>query len=142
MSQVFMASDHAGFALKNLLVAYVHRMGHAVIDLGCDSEAACDYPDFAQLAVGHVLKEGHFGILICGSGVGMAIAANRHPGIRAVVCHETFSATMSRRHNDANVLCMGSRIVGVGVAEAVILAFLGAAFEGGRHGQRLAKIDR
>lgn len=141
MAKIFLASDHAGFALKNHLVALVSKLGHEAIDLGCHTEASCDYPDYAHLAAEKILAESALGILVCGSGVGISIAANRHPGIRAVVCSEPFSSEMARRHNDANVLCMGSRVVGIGLAEKLAEAFLNATFEGGRHAGRVSKIE-
>ncbi len=141
MSTIVFASDHAGFALKNHLVAYAKGLGHACIDVGTSSESSCDYPDFGHEGARRVLAEGSLGIFVCGSGIGISIAANRHPGIRAVVCSEPFSAEMSRRHNDANVLCMGARVVGVGLAEKLVDAFLGASFEGGRHAGRVEKIE-
>jgi ribose 5-phosphate isomerase B len=141
VATIVFASDHAGFALKNHLVAYTKTLGHEVVDVGTHSEASCDYPDFAHAAAAKILADRTLGILVCGSGIGISIAANRHAGIRAVVCSEPFSAEMARRHNDANVLCMGSRVVGIGLAEKLVDAFLGASFEGGRHAGRVAKIE-
>lgn len=142
MSTIVFASDHAGFALKTQLLAYAKGLGHECHDVGTHSEASCDYPDFAHAGASKVLAEGCLGIFVCGSGIGISIAANRHPGLRAVVCSEPFSAEMARRHNDANVLCMGSRVVGPGLAERLVDAFLGNAFEGGRHQGRVQKIER
>lgn len=142
MSTIVFASDHAGFALKNHLLAYAQGLGHACVDVGTHTESSCDYPDFAHAGAAKILEQGCLGIFVCGSGVGISIAANRHPGIRAVVCSEPFSAEMARRHNDANVLCMGSRVVGPGLAEKLVDAFLGASFEGGRHAGRVQKIER
>ena len=141
MATIVFASDHAGFALKKHLVAYVKGLGHEVDDVGTHEESSCDYPDFGHAGATKILATGNLGIFVCGSGVGISIAANRHAGIRAVVCSEPFSAEMARRHNDANVLCMGSRVVGVGLAEKLVDAFLGASFEGGRHAGRVAKIE-
>jgi ribose 5-phosphate isomerase B len=136
------ASDHAGFSLKEQLKRLLEAMAVSFEDLGTHAEARCDYPDYAH-AVARGIAEGRYrlGVLVCGSGIGMSMAANRHPGVRAALCTEGYAARMSREHNDANVLCMGSRIVGPGVAEEILRAFLEARFEGGRHGSRVAKID-
>jgi ribose 5-phosphate isomerase B len=136
------ASDHAGFALKEQLKRSLEAMAVPFQDLGTHGEARCDYPDFAH-AVARGIAEGRYrlGILVCGSGIGMSMAANRHPGVRAALCTEGYAARMSREHNDANVLCLGSRIVGPGVAEEILRAFIEARFEGGRHASRVAKID-
>ncbi len=134
--------DHAGLELKRGLVAELEKRGLQVRDFGTDSGDSCDYPDFAHaLAQGIERGEIALGLLVCGTGVGMAIAANRHPGVRAVVCSETFSARMAREHNDANVLCLGARVIGAGVAAEVLDAFLSASFAGGRHAGRVAKIE-
>ena len=139
---ILIASDHAGFELKRTLRAYLEGKGHEVRDLGVDSETSVDYPDFAhRLAGGIGSGEGELGILICGTGIGMSMTANRHPGVRAALCHDAYTAEMARRHNDANVLCMGGRVLGAGVAEQVTDVFLGTEFEGGRHQRRVGKID-
>lgn len=143
MAQQFgVASDHAGLDLKRALVEELQKRGLSVRDFGTDSSASCDYPDFAH-AVGNALAKGEIAqaLLVCGTGVGMSIAANRHSAVRAVVCSEPFSARASRAHNDANVLCIGARVVGVGTAIEIVDAFLGTSFEGGRHAGRVAKID-
>jgi len=139
---VALASDHAGFALKEQLKRSLEAMAVAFEDLGAHDEARCDYPDFAH-AVARGIAEGRYrlGVLVCGSGIGMSMAANRHAGVRAALCTEGYAARMSREHNDANVLCLGSRIVGSGVAEEILRAFIEARFEGGRHASRVAKID-
>ena len=143
MTRLVVASDHAGWSLKQVLVIALRERGHEVEDVGTDGEGSVDYPDFAHRAAERVAAgEGTLGVLVCGSGVGMSIAANRHPSVRAVVCTESYSATMARRHNDANVLCLGARVVGAGLAEQIVEAFLGASFEGGRHARRVAKIER
>jgi len=136
------ASDHAGLELKRQLVVELAQRGIAVQDFGTTTGDSCDYPDFAH-AVGHALTRGDVvrAILVCGTGVGMSIAANRHAAVRAVVCSEPLSARMARQHNDANVLCIGARVVGLGTAIDILDAFLGAAFEGGRHAARVAKIN-
>jgi len=134
--------DHAGLALKNALRTALEQRGELVQDVGTYSEASCDYPDFAHaVASGVASGRYRFGLLVCGTGVGMAIAANRHPGVRAVVCGESFSAKMSRSHNDANVLCLGARVIGPGVALEILDVFLATAFEGGRHAARVGKIE-
>ena len=136
------ASDHAGLELKRQLVAELAQRGIAVQDFGTTTGDSCDYPDFAH-AVGHALTRDDVAraILVCGTGVGMSIAANRHAAVRAVVCSEPLSARMARQHNDANVLCIGARVVGLGTAIDILDAFLGASFEGGRHAARVAKIN-
>ncbi|MFT3922728.1 MAG: ribose 5-phosphate isomerase B [Myxococcales bacterium] len=136
------ASDHAGLELKKVLVAELERRGFEVQDFGTHGTASCDYPDFAH-ALGRAVEEGSVarGLLVCGTGVGMSIAVNRHAGVRAVVCSEPLSARMSRKHNDANVLCVGARVVGSDTALDILDAFLGAEFEGGRHAGRVAKIN-
>jgi ribose 5-phosphate isomerase B len=142
MKRIIVGADHAGLSLKTAMVEALRARGYEVDDIGTHDAASCDYPDFAH-AVAHAIREKRhsLGLLVCGSGVGMAIAANRHRGVSAVVCSEPYSAAMSRRHNDANVLCLGGRVVGVGLAEQILDAFLGASFEGGRHAPRVKKID-
>ena len=140
--QLGVACDHAGLELKRALVTELEKRGIAVRDFGTTTSDSCDYPDFAH-AVGRAVEAGEIerAILICGTGVGMSIAANRHAAVRAVVCSEPLSARMARQHNDANVLCIGARVVGVGTAIDIMDAFLGATFEGGRHATRVAKIN-
>lgn len=142
MKPIGVASDHAGLELKRQLMAELAQRGIPVQDFGTTTGDSCDYPDFAH-AVGHALARGDVAraILVCGTGVGMSIAANRHAAVRAVVCSEPLSARMARQHNDANVLCIGARVVGLGTAIDIVDAFLGAAFEGGRHAARVAKIN-
>jgi ribose 5-phosphate isomerase B len=137
-----MASDHAGLELKRALVAELEKRGVVIREFGTTTSDSCDYPDFAH-AVGRAIKGGEIegAILVCGTGVGMSIAANRHAAVRAVVCSEPLSARMARQHNDANVLCIGARVIGVGTAIGIVDAFLAAEFEGGRHAMRVAKID-
>jgi ribose 5-phosphate isomerase B len=134
-------ADHAGLELKRVLAAELQKRGLSVVDFGTHSSESCDYPDFAQ-ALGSALARGEIerGLLVCGTGVGMSIAANRNPAVRAVVCSEPLSARMARSHNDANVLCLGARVIGEGTALDVLSAFLGASFEGGRHARRVAKL--
>jgi ribose 5-phosphate isomerase B len=142
VSPIAIASDHAGFALKEALKLALEKWGVRFEDLGTNSEASTDYPDFARaLAHGVVAGKYRLGVLVCGTGLGMAMAANRHRGVRAAPCTDAYAARMTRQHNDANVLCLGSRIVGVGVAEDILKSFLDATFEGGRHAGRVAKIE-
>ncbi len=140
--QVAIGSDHGGYALKEYLKPYIAEMGHELIDVGCFSEDSVDYPEQAR-AVTELVSQGNAdrGILICGTGIGMSIAANRMPGIRAALCHEIFTAVMSRRHNDANVLCMGGRVTGPGLALEMVKAWFSTDFDGGRHQRRLNMID-
>lgn len=136
------AADHGGVHLKGSLVELLTKDGHAVQDLGTHEEKSVDYPDFAH-ALAKLVAGGEVerGILVCGSGVGMSIAANRHAGVRAVVCSETYSAKMSRQHNDANVLCLGERVVGPGLAWDIVRIWLAEVAEGDRHATRRAKIE-
>ena len=139
-TKILIASDHAGFSLKKFLITELDALGFKTIDLGCSSaEKSFDYPDFAH-KLGAKLKN-EFGILICGSGIGISIAANRHKNVRAALCHNTKVAKLARLHNDANVLCLGARIVKEKSALAIAKAFLDSKFEGERHERRVAKIN-
>ncbi len=141
--KIAIGSDHAGFNLKREIVALLDQMSVEVEDFGTHDTAAVDYPDVAR-PVARAVARGDFdrGILICGTGIGVSIAANKVKGVRAALCHDTFSAHSSREHNDSNVLCMGERVVGVGVALDVVRAWLGARFSGEpRHVRRVAKIE-
>ncbi|HOV79203.1 MAG TPA: ribose 5-phosphate isomerase B [Bacillota bacterium] len=140
--KVAVASDHGGFRLKEEIVGFFRENGIEYEDLGTYSEDAVDYPDIA-LAVAEALTKGEFerAVLCCGTGIGVAIAANKVPGIRAALCHDTFSARMSREHNDANVLTMGQRVIGPGLAREIVSTWLQAEFLGGRHARRLDKIN-
>ena len=138
----YIATDHAGFAIKSFVVTYLQTQGHTVVDLGPANDERVDYPDFAQKCAKSVLEDkGSFGILICGTGIGISIAANKIKGIRAALCHDAYTASMSRAHNDANILCFGERVVGKGVIESILDAFSTTSFEGGRHANRVAKIE-
>jgi len=141
-AQLGVACDHAGLELKRALITELNERGIAVRDFGTTTKDSCDYADYAH-AVGRAIQVGEIerAILVCGTGVGMSIAANRHTAVRAVVCSEPFSARMSRQHNDANVLCIGARVVGTGTAIDIVDAFLNGTFEGGRHAARVSKID-
>jgi ribose 5-phosphate isomerase B len=141
MAIVALASDHAGVDLKSDLGEELRRLGHEVLDFGPATTASVDYPDFAVKVAGAVTSSrAALGVLVCGTGIGMSITANKVPGIRAAVCRSEFEARMARMHNDANVLCLGQRVTGVGLAVGVLRAFLEASFEGGRHATRVEKI--
>ncbi len=141
--KIFAGSDHGGFLLKKTLVRRLTELGHEVVDLGTDSENSCDYPDFAHAVAEQILKEpGSKGVLTCGSGIGISIAANRHAGIRAALCHNSLEAALSRQHNDANVLVMGGRLVGEALALDILERFFSTSFEGGRHQTRVEKIEQ
>ena len=138
---IALASDHAGFALKEALKEKLTSEGHHVKDLGTHDEESVDYPDFGfDLAHSLQNEEAKWGIAICGSGIGISIAANRLPGVRAALCTSPELATLARQHNDANVLALGSRVIDQETAFACVDAFLGTAFEGGRHIQRVEKL--
>ncbi len=136
------ASDHAGFALKEEVTKYLVSKGHSVEDFGCYEEESCDYPDFAQPLCEAVLASiCERGILICGTGLGMSYTANRYSGIRAALCVTPYMAEMSRAHNDANVLVLGSRVIDGAAARDIIEVWLKTPFEGGRHLRRIQKIE-
>ncbi len=136
--KIAIGSDHGGFALKKVVLAYLSTLGHDIQDVGCFSHESVDYPGFADLVCGMVVKgEADKGILICGTGIGMSMAANKHADIRAALCSEQYTASMSRKHNDANILCMGERVTGPGVAEEIVRTWLSTSFEGGRHLHRI-----
>jgi len=138
----YIGTDHAGVELKDWTVELLQSKGHEVVDFGPYSKDRVDYPDYAHKVARAVIEESAAqGILICGSGIGMSMAANKHHGIRAALCHDAYTAMVAREHNDANILCFGERIVGKGVAESIIDAWLANSFEGGRHIQRVEKIE-
>ncbi len=138
----YIATDHAGIDLKDYTVELLKAKGHEVVDMGPFSKDRVDYPDFAHKVAEAVLADPTSqGILICGSGIGMSMAANRHAGIRAALCHDAYTATVARGHNDANILCFGERIVGKGVAESILDAWIAGSFDGGRHCGRVEKIE-
>jgi ribose 5-phosphate isomerase B len=143
MDYIFLGCDHAGFALKQNLVKLLQSLSLTVKDLGCNcEEISVNYPDYAYQVVQAILTNpGSRGILICGTGLGMSIAANRFPGIRAALCQELYTARMSRLHNDANLLVMGGRIVGPGLAQEIVNVWLSTPFEGGRHQERLNQLE-
>jgi ribose 5-phosphate isomerase B len=139
--KIAIASDHAGFDLKIQLKQELEKLGFEPLDLGTDGPASVDYPDFGnKLAAALKAGDARRGVLVCGSGIGISIAANRHAHVRAALCHDALSARLSRQHNDANVLCLGARLIGVDVARDCLAVFLGTDFEGGRHQNRVAKL--
>ncbi len=140
--KIVIAADHAGFELKEYVRDLLLRLGHEVTDEGTHSTESVDYPDYADRACGTLLSgAAERAVLVCGSGVGMSMAANRHRGIRAVLCTDLYLARFSRLHNDSNVLCLPGRLMGKGLAEEVVKTWLDAPFEGGRHQRRIAKLD-
>lgn len=141
MPEIHIGSDHAGVALKTLLSRELAALGFTVVDHGSHSEESCDYPAIAHQLCGQVEREDSRGILICGTGIGMSIAANRHRGIRAALCGNELQARLARRHNNANVLCLGARVTGSELAIAIMAAFLESSFEGGRHQRRIDAIN-
>ena len=139
--KIAIGCDHGGFELKNEIIKFLEGENHDVKDFGTYSVDSCDYPDIAlPVAEAVVAKEYEFGILICGTGIGIGISANKVPGIRAALCSDTFSAHATREHNNANILTMGQRIVGTGLALDIVKTFLSSKFEGGRHQNRIDKI--
>lgn len=140
--KISVGSDHGGFDLKQEVADFLRQQGHAVVDAGCDSLQSVDYPDFAG-TVCELVRSGECerGILICGTGIGMSIAANRYREIRAALCHEGFTARMSREHNNANVLCLGARVIGPALALDIVGQWLATEFAGGRHQRRLDMLS-
>lgn len=140
--RIAIGCDHAGVELTRLLISSV-LSAHNVIDVGIDCMGLVDYPDVAKQVADKVIAlDADRGILICGTGIGMAMAAGRFSGIRAATCNDIYSAEMSRRHNDANILCLGARVVGAGVAEGIARVWLSTPFDGGRHKNRVSKIEQ
>ncbi|MGI6150229.1 MAG: ribose 5-phosphate isomerase B [Firmicutes bacterium] len=140
--RIAIGSDHGGFQAKAEIIRFLQQEQHAVDDFGTHSAESCDYPDIAH-KVAEAVAAGTYdcGILICGTGIGVSIAANKVPGIRAALCNDTYSARMARAHNNSNVLCMGARVLGVGLMEDIVRAYLAGEFEGGRHQRRVDKIE-
>ncbi len=141
--RIAIGSDHAGFALKAHLVAFLSELGHEVVDLGTDSEEPVDYPIYCA-AVGRAVRDGLVdrGIVLGGSGQGEQLAANKVRGVRAALCNDLYTARLSREHNDANVLSMGARVIGTGLAEEIVKVWLAAGFDGGRHARRVAQLTQ
>lgn len=140
-TRIIIGSDHGGFNLKKYIVQVLEKRGVEVDDQGPDCTDSCDYPHFAAKVAKKVVDEDVLGILICGTGQGMAMTANRFSGVRAAVCTNEFTARMARAHNDANILCMGERVIGIGTAESIVNAFLDTEFEGDRHKRRIDLIE-
>jgi ribose 5-phosphate isomerase B len=141
--KVAIASDHAGYPLKTALIPVLEELGFAVLDLGTTGNGSVDYPDFAD-ALAAAFRDGSTrrGVLVCGTGIGISIAANRHPELRAALCHDGLTARLARQHNDANVLCLGARVIGSETARDCVETFFTTEFEGGRHAARVAKLSR
>jgi len=139
---IVLASDHAGLELKRSIAAHLDASGHEVLDLGTHDAQSVDYPDLAHRLARELLAgRAEVGILVCGTGIGMSMAANRHRGVRAALCHDPHTAEMARRHNDANVLCLGGRVLEPDLAWRMVDVFLTTSFEGDRHQRRVLKID-
>ena len=138
---IAVAVDHGGYALKQAVIEEIRAGGRIAVDLGTDSDDPVDYPDFAAKLV-DAIADGRTrrGVLVCGTGIGVSIAANRHPGIRAALCYDEETATLARRHNDANVICLGGRKTSEQTARGLVRLFLSTAFEGGRHVRRVTKL--
>ena len=140
--KIAIGADHRGFELKTRLISFLKDEGHNVLDFGTDSSAPCDYPLIGyKVAKSLANGECRRGILICMSGMGMSMIANKVPGVRAAICDTAEDAKLSREHNDANVLCLGGRVIGPSLAEEIVLAFLAGAYQGGRHARRIAQIE-
>ena len=139
---VAMAADHGGYEMKELLKADLDGLGFDVLDLGTNSNDSVDYPDFGH-ALGQAIEDNkaRYGVAICGSGIGISIAANRHANVRAALCHDGLTAKLARQHNNANVLALGARIIGIETARDAVSAFFTTDFEGGRHERRVDKIE-
>ena len=143
MQTILIGSDHAGFGLKTFLKEVLQQEGFSVVDLGCHSEDSCDFPEFARELCTRIQKaEASQGMLICGTGLGMTMAANRFRGIRAALCTTEYHARMGRAHNDSNILVLGGRITGKGLAKSILKVWLETPFEGGRHKRRIDLIER
>ena len=140
MTRIIIGSDHGGFNLKKEIIEHLNNLDYEVNDLGCYDLTSCDYPVVAKAVSEEVLSSGDKGILICGTGIGVSIVANRFKGIRASHCTDTFTARMTRMHNDSNVLCLGERITGIGLALDIVDVWLKTGFEGGRHKKRIDMI--
>lgn len=141
--KIFLGADSAGYHLKEEIKAHLLSLGYDVTDCGTDSDASCHYPVFASAVASEVQKapDRLFGILVCGTGIGMSMCANKYNGVRAAVCSDTYSAKMTRAHNDANVLCLGARVIGSCLALDILDQFLSADYEGGRHAIRVGMMQ-
>lgn len=139
--KIAIGTDHAGYDFKEAVQAFLKSEGHDVQDLGTYNKESCDYPDYAERVSKYVVQgSAQFGILVCGSGIGMSIAANKVHGVRAALCHDLYTARMGRSHNDANIMVLPSRLIAITIAEEMIQLFLKTPFEGGRHAGRVDKI--
>ena len=143
MNRIIIGCDHGGLELKEAIIKHLNGRNIETVDVGTYTSESCSYPDYAK-ALCKRIQSGEFerGILVCGTGIGMSIAANKHKGIRAACCSDTFSARMTRMHNDANVLCLGGRVVGPGLACDMVDLFVDTDFQGGRHTQRVAMLSQ
>ncbi len=140
--RIAIACDHGGFELKVALVRFLNNNGYEVVDLGTDSSDPVDYPDEAKEVVEEILSgKSEFGILVCGTGIGVSLAANKYKNIRAALCMNSYMARMAREHNNANVLCLGGRVIGSALAEDIVTTFLSSEFQGGRHSRRINKLE-
>ncbi len=141
--KIAIGADHGGYQLKQTIVAQLIELGHEVEDVGCFGPESVNYPDYASQVCERVERDQALrGILICGTGLGMSMAANRYPHVRAALCHESFSARLSREHNNANVLCLGERVTGSALAADIVAAWLEAEFAGGRHQERIEQFSQ
>ncbi|MCX8033997.1 MAG: ribose 5-phosphate isomerase B [Thermodesulfovibrio sp.] len=140
--KIAIGADHAGYELKGIITKFIEEIGYEVVDMGTGTSCSVDYPDYAE-AVAKAISEGIYerGILICGTGIGMSIVANKFKNVKAALCNDLFTAKMSRLHNDANILCMGARVIGTGLAKEIVKTWLTTNFEGDRHLKRLEKLN-
>jgi len=140
--KIAVGADHGGYPLKAAVIAHLTKQGYECVDFGCHTPERCDYPVYGEKVARAVAGgECELGVLMCGTGIGISLAANRVPGIRAAVCSEPYSAQLTREHNNANIICFGARVVGEGMALMIVDAFLNAEFMGGRHAERVAMLD-
>ena len=141
-TKIVIGSDHGGFEYKEEIKKFLLEKGYKIIDVGTNSKASCDYPVFAKEAAQKIINgEADRGILICGTGIGMSITANKFKGIRAALCGDTFSARATRAHNNSNILCLGERVIGLGLAIDIVNIWLNTEYEGGRHQKRIDMIE-
>lgn len=141
--RIAIASDHAAVSMKTVLADWLRGQGHEVDDLGTDGEASVDYPDYGYALAAHIAAgKAERGVALCGTGIGISIAVNRHPGVRCALVSEPLSAALSREHNDANIIAMGARMIGTEMAKACLTAFLTTPFGGERHARRVAKLGQ
>lgn len=140
--KIIIGNDHAGVEFKQTILKHLESQGHEVVNVGTDTLDSVDYPDIAKEVAKKVLEEeGNFGVIICGTGIGISIAANKVEGIRAALCHNEFTARLSRLHNNANIVSLGARVIGDELGKAIVDAFINTEFEGGRHARRVGKIE-